>query len=66
MTSFHHCTQVHKGVRGFIIDSDTKHGIANATVSIRGIEHTVKSAADGDFWRLLAPGTYTITVSAHR
>ena len=57
---------MHKGVRGFVVDGDTKRAIANATVSIEGIEHTVTSAADGDFWRLLAPGTYTITVSAHR
>nr|KAG5687052.1 hypothetical protein BaRGS_002425 [Batillaria attramentaria] len=56
--------QVHKGVRGFVIDEDTKQGIANASINIEGIEHTVTSAKDGDFWRLLAPGTHTVIVSA--
>ncbi|KRY01998.1 Carboxypeptidase E [Trichinella pseudospiralis] len=28
------------------------------------IEHSVKSAVDGDYWRLLTPGTYNITVLA--
>ncbi|XP_070205330.1 carboxypeptidase D-like [Littorina saxatilis] len=58
--------QVHKGVRGFIVDKETKHGVANATIRVEGIDHTVTSAADGDFWRLLAPGTYTVTVTARR
>ncbi|XP_076452817.1 carboxypeptidase D-like isoform X2 [Babylonia areolata] len=58
--------QVHKGVRGFVTDAETQQGIANATVSVDGIDHAVRSAADGDFWRLLAPGTYTVTVSAPR
>ncbi|KAL8566418.1 hypothetical protein ACOMHN_011996 [Nucella lapillus] len=58
--------QVHKGVRGFVLDADSRQGVANATISVRGINHTTTSARDGDFWRLLAPGTYTIDVSSRR
>lgn len=55
--------QVHKGVKGFVTDS---HGTAikGALINIRGREHDVTSAEDGDYWRLLIPGSYTITVSA--
>ncbi|KAJ9576207.1 hypothetical protein L9F63_006940 [Diploptera punctata] len=54
---------VYKGVHGFVRSTEG-NGIPNAIISVQGINHTVSSAADGDFWRLLVPGKYTITVSA--
>ena len=55
--------QVHRGVSGFITDS-IGCPVANATIHIHGIDHTVKSASHGDYWRLLVAGNYTITVTA--
>ncbi|KAJ8712882.1 hypothetical protein PYW08_008186 [Mythimna loreyi] len=52
--------QVHTGVNGFV-HSHIGHPLANATIKVNGITHTVKTAKDGDFWRLLEPGTYNIT-----
>ncbi|XP_052006860.1 probable carboxypeptidase X1 [Xyrauchen texanus] len=56
--------QVHRGIKGVIRDKDTKAGIANAVIKVEGMNHDIRSAVDGDFWRLLNPGEYKITVWA--
>ena len=55
--------QVHRGIRGFVLDSQAEP-ISGAEVKMVGIQHTVKSVGDGDYWRIIAPGTYTLQVSA--
>ncbi|XP_056327235.1 probable carboxypeptidase X1 [Danio aesculapii] len=56
--------QVHRGIKGVISDKDTKAGIANAVIKVDGLDHDIRSAVDGDYWRLLNPGDYKITVWA--
>lgn len=56
--------EVHKGVKGFVKDTSGV-GIANAIIEVTDRDHSVRSAEDGDYWRLLAPGTYTLNVSAN-
>lgn len=53
--------EVHKSLHGFILNTDGS-AIKDAIIQVEGIDHIVKSNKDGDYWRLLAPGNYTINV----
>jgi carboxypeptidase D len=55
--------QVHNGVSGFVKTS-TRSPIDGAVIHVGDRDHPIKSVKDGDYWRLLVPGDYTITVSA--
>lgn len=54
--------QVHNGVAGFVRDT-AGNGIPKAVIEVGGRNHPVMSAMDGDYWRLLVPGTYSISVA---
>ncbi|XP_069471346.1 carboxypeptidase D [Ambystoma mexicanum] len=57
-------SQVHRGVKGFVLDDTDQRGILKATISVADINHPVTSGESGDYWRLLVPGIYRITASA--
>ncbi|KAM9134514.1 carboxypeptidase N catalytic chain isoform 2-T2 [Pangshura tecta] len=56
--------EVHQGIKGLVSD-ENNNGIAGAVISVNGIGHDVTSGDQGDYFRLLLPGTYTITTSAN-
>ncbi|XP_037084217.1 LOW QUALITY PROTEIN: carboxypeptidase E-like [Pollicipes pollicipes] len=69
--------QVHTGIKGIVKDAQNRSPIGGATIAVRNvtalnstasrsynIEHDVTSFRDGDYYRLLTPGLYEVTVSA--
>lgn len=55
--------QVHHGIKGMVYD-ENNNPIGDAEVSVSGVNHDVTSGVDGDYFRLLLPGTYTVTTTA--
>lgn len=55
--------KVHRGIRGFVRDESNKP-IPGASIRIIGRAHVVRTAKDGDYWRLLTAGTYQVVASA--
>ncbi|KAM8879868.1 carboxypeptidase Z isoform 2-T2 [Spinachia spinachia] len=54
---------VHRGIKGVVQDVDGK-GIKGAIISVRGVRKDITAAEDGDYWRLLNPGTHILTATA--
>ncbi|XP_053524562.1 carboxypeptidase N catalytic chain isoform X3 [Artibeus jamaicensis] len=55
--------QVHHGIKGMVLD-ENNNNVPEAVISVHGINHDVTSSDQGDYFRLLLPGTYTVTASA--
>lgn len=55
--------QVHRGVYG-LIHSSIGTSITNAIITTNASQHITNSTVDGEYWKLLTPGTYDIIVQA--
>ena len=50
---------VHTGLSGFI-KTPSGELVQDATIHVKENSKTVKSGVDGDYWRLLVPGTHEL------
>lgn len=55
--------QVHIGLKGFV-KSSIGTPIKHAAIAINNIQHVTYTGNDGDYYRLLLPGKYNVTVTA--
>ena len=56
--------EVHDGIRGIVTDAETGEPMV-ANISVQGIDHDITpDPENGDYYRLLTPGTYTLTAQA--
>ncbi|XP_030211606.1 probable carboxypeptidase X1 [Gadus morhua] len=56
--------QVHRGIKGVVRDKMTRRGLADAIIKVEDHDHDIRTAADGDYWRLLNPGEYRVVAWA--
>lgn len=54
----------HWGIKGMVMN-DAAEPVPNAVVIIDGNEHHMTTTPRGEYWRLLLPGTYKISVKAN-
>ena len=52
---------VHMGIKGYVLNKNGT-GISNATVEVIGRSKVIKTNENGEYWRLLLPGIYNVSV----
>ncbi|XP_061769877.1 carboxypeptidase Z-like [Nerophis ophidion] len=53
----------HRGIKGIVKDVEG-NGIKGAKITVRGIRHNIAATDQGEYWRLLTPGTHIVTATA--
>ncbi|KAJ3590658.1 hypothetical protein NHX12_008607, partial [Muraenolepis orangiensis] len=56
--------KVHIGVRGYVTDGNNGSALPDVSIIVAGINHNLTTGRYGDYYRLLLPGQYNISVVA--
>lgn len=56
--------EAHKGVTGVVLDDETRLPIPRAVLRIKGRDIDFYASEQGEFWRLLLPGRYSLIAQA--
>ncbi|XP_059487173.1 carboxypeptidase D-like [Neocloeon triangulifer] len=55
--------EVHIGLNGFVFDKNGQ-AVLGSYIEVDGIDHVTRVTSNGEYWRLLVPGSYLITAYA--
>lgn len=62
---FYAITQIDNSLHGIVTDAGNGTPIRNARISVTGKMPVYSNAVNGDYYKYLLPGSYTVTVSAN-
>lgn len=51
-----------RGVKGFVIDQESGQPVGGAELHVKGREREFNTTDDGEYWRILLNGNYTLQV----
>lgn len=51
-----------RGVKGFVIDQESGQPVGGAELHVKGREREFNTTNDGEYWRILLNGNYTLQV----
>lgn len=52
-----------RGVKGFVTDGETGLPLGGVELRVKGREREFNTTDDGEFWRILLNGSYTLQVT---
>lgn len=52
------------GIKGYVKDAKSEKPLPYSRIEVKGIDHYVIAATDGDYWRVLTPGKYEVRAAS--
>ncbi|XP_025204120.1 carboxypeptidase D-like isoform X2 [Melanaphis sacchari] len=56
--------QAHRGIKGVVTNRITGKPIPNAIISLKDRENYINTTVNGEYWKILLPGVYKLSVKA--
>ena len=55
----HFVMKAHQGIKGFVVN-EKGEGLSGASIKIKGNDKLVTTSKEGEYWKLLVPGNYSM------